>query len=182
LTSLQTVAYAPAPRWISRPTNFASAQTQGLELEVKGRAGELMPSFFERRMPLNLRAALSFYHSSVDTVPGPNNRLDAQQPWSGTLGADYRMTSLPVTAGGNLTVTPGYVTQQTTSQALEQSRTRGFDLYARWTYSPTLAFRLSANQLFALDTQTRTFLSNGNSSSALRSNYTAIGLGIEMKL
>jgi hypothetical protein len=55
-------------------------------------------------------------------------------------------------------------------------------LYARWTYSPTLAFRLSANQLFALDTQTRTFLSNGNSSSALRSNYTAIGLGIEMKL
>jgi iron complex outermembrane receptor protein len=182
VTSLQTVAYASAPRWISRPTNFATAQTQGLELEVKGRAGELMPSFFERRMPLNLRAAVSFYHSSVDTVPGPNNRLDAQQPWSGTLGADYRMTSLPVTAGGNLTVTPGYITQQTTSQALEQSRTRGFDLFARWAYSPTLAFRLSANQLFAVDTQTRTFLSNGNSSSALRSNYTAIGLGIEMKL
>ena len=182
VTSLQTVAYASAPRWISRPTNFASAQTQGLELEVKGRAGELFPSLFERRLPLNLRGALSFYHSRVDTVPGPNNRLDAQQPWSGTFGADYRMTSAPVTAGGNLTVTPGYVTQQTASQALEQSRTRGFDLYARWTYSPTLAFRLSANQLFPLDNVTRTFLTNGNSSSALRSGYTMIGLGLEMKL
>ena len=92
------------------------------------------------------------------------------------------MISLPVTVGSNLTVTPGYVTQQTASQALEQSRTRGFDVYARWNYSPTLAFRLSANQLFALDTQTRTFLSNGNSSSALRSGYTSIGFGLEMKL
>jgi iron complex outermembrane receptor protein len=118
----------------------------------------------------------------VDTVPGPNNRLDAQQPWSGTFGADYRMTSVPVTAGANLTVTPGYVTQQTVSQGLEQSRARGFDLYARWTYSPTLAFRLSANQLFPLDNVTRTFLTNGNSSSALRSGYTMIGLGLEMKL
>jgi len=182
VTSLQTVDYASAPRWISRPTNFANAQTQGLELEVKGRAGELFPALFERRLPLNLRGALSFYHSRVDTVPGPNNRLDAQQPWSGTFGADYRMTSLPVTAGGNLTVTPGYVTQQTASQALEQSRMRGFDLYARWTYSPTLAFRLSANQLFPLDNVTRTFLTNGNFNSALRSGYTMIGLGLEMKL
>jgi len=182
VTSLETVSYAGAPRWVSRPTNIASAQTQGLELEVKGRAGELLPSIFERRVPLNLRAALSFYHSRVDTVPKPNNRLDAQQPWSGTLGADYRMLSLPLTVGGNLTATPGYITQQTVSQALEQSRTRGFDVFARWTVSPTLAVRFSANQLFPLDSVSRTFLVNGNATTASRSGYTSVGIGVEMKL
>jgi len=182
VTSLKTVSWASAPRWVSEPVNFANAQTSGVELEAKGRGGELLPMLFERRTPLSLRGALSFYWSKVDMVPGPNNRLDAQQPWSGSFGADYRVPGVPVTTGVNLTVTPGYTTQQTASQALQQGRARGLDLYARWNYSPKVAFRISGNQLFPLDSQSRTLLSNGYSSTAWRSGYASFGVGAEIKL
>ncbi|MGO4475231.1 hypothetical protein AB4Z32_03155 [Massilia sp. 2TAF26] len=39
-------------------------------------------------MPLELRGNLGRNWSSVDTVPGPGNRLDQQPRWSGKLVAD----------------------------------------------------------------------------------------------
>ena len=169
-------------RYVSHPTNFSRAQTVGLEFEIKGRAGELMPSLFEPKLPLNLRASLNFYHSRVDDLPGPNNRLDGQQPWSGTFGADYRMTSLPVNMGINYIYTPGYDTTQTLSQTLINSRTRGMDVFAQWNFSRTTTMRFAVNNLAPVDTQSTSLYGAGNRVFTERQGRPLFILGFETKL
>jgi len=169
-------------RYVNHPTNFSRAQTVGLEFEIKGRAGELMPSLFEPKLPLNLRASLNFYHSRVNDLPGPNNRLDGQQPWSGTFGADYRMTSLPVNMGINYIYTPGYETTQTLSQSLINSRTRGMDVFAQWNFSRTTTMRFAINNLAPVDTQSTSLYGAGNRVFTERQGRPLFILGFETKL
>ena len=178
----ETVPWSTVPRYVARTVNFSKAQTTGLELEVKGRAGELMPGLVDARLPLNLRAAFNLYHSEVEALPGPNNRLVGQQPWSANLGMDYRLKSLPVNTGFSLTYMPGYTTTQTTEQATEQSRTRGLDMFAQWIVNKTTSMRLSMNNAVPVDTQSATILSNGNFTQTDRTGRTQYGLSMEMKL
>ena len=182
VSTLETVSWAGVPRWVSKPRNFSKAQTSGLELEVKGRAGELAPALFDAKLALNLRGALSFYRSKVEALPGPNNRLDSQPPWSGNFGFDHRFASAPLTVGATLVFTPGYATQQTASQLLDQSRSRTLDLFGQWTFSRTASLRVSANNLAPLDTLSRTLLDSGDTGTALRRTRTNFGLALELKL
>ncbi|WP_428509524.1 TonB-dependent receptor plug domain-containing protein [Roseateles sp.] len=182
VTSLSSVSWASVPRYVSRPTNFSKAQTTGLELEIKGRAAELMPDWFDIKTALNLRASLSYYKSKVDALPGPDNRLDGQQPWSGNLGFDYRFSGLPLVTGASLAYTPGYATQQTLSQTVEQSRSRALDMFAQWTFSKTLSMRVSANNLAPLDAESQTLLSSGYGSGNVRKGRSFFGINLEMKL
>lgn len=160
--ALETVSWATVPRWVSKPINLDRASTSGLELEVKGRAGELFPSLFDPSLGLNLRAALSAYRSRIDGIPGPDNRLDGQQPWSANLGLDYRMKSLPVGFGGSLAFTPSFEVQQTAISRLDTGRARTIDLYAMWNISRTDTVRLSANNFQAVDARSNTLFNNGD--------------------
>ena len=182
VTTLQPVPWATVPRWVSQPTNFSRAQTAGIELEVKGRAGELLPALFEPKLALNLRGSLNIYQSSVNALPGPNNRLDGQQPWSGNVGFDYRFGGLPLSMGGTLAFTPGYTTQQSITQSQDQSRSRSIDMFAQWFFSRTVSARVSANNLVPLDTQSQTFADYGYGSSTTNHGRTSYNLGVEMKL
>lgn len=182
VTSLQTVSWAQSPRWVSQPVNFSKAQTSGLELEVKGRAAELLPAVFDPKTPLNVRSSLSFYRSRVAALPGPNNRLDGQQPWSGTFGFDYRFVDKPLTVGGSLAFTPGYLAQQTALQSLDVSRTRSLDVFAQWVFSRSLSLRVSANNLAPLDSLSQTLYGTDNSSSTLNRGRTSFNATLEMKL
>jgi outer membrane receptor for ferrienterochelin and colicins len=146
VTSLRTVPWASVPRWVAQQQNFSSATTSGLELEVKGRAAELLPSLVDKASPLNLRASLNLYRSRVQALPGPDNRLDGQQPWSTTLGFDQRITGLPLTVGGSLSLNPAYDTQLTLDQTQRRARTRTIDLYGQWIFRPGLSTRLSVAQ------------------------------------
>ena len=154
VTRLQTAPYATVQRYVTAPVNFSRARTRGLEFEVKGRAGELLPQLFDPKLALNLRASLNYYESRVDALPGPNNRLDNQQPWSGNPGFDQRISGLPLTLGASLAYTPGYATRQTDVQSLTQSRARALDSFALWNFSRTMSLRLSANNLAPLDSET----------------------------
>lgn len=182
VTRLQTVSWASTPRWVSAPVNFSRATTRGLELEVKGRAGELLPGLVDAKLPLNLRGSVNVYQSSVEALPGPNNRLDGQQPWSGNFGFDYRLTSLPMTVGGSLAFTPGYTTQQTASQLLDQSRSRSLDMFAQWVFSRKVSARVSVSNWFPLDTESRTLTADGYFSNTLRSVRSNFNFGVEIKL
>lgn len=179
---LETVDYAQVPRWVSRPRNFSKASTSGVELEVKGRAGELLPAVFDPKQALNLRGALSYYRSRVDAVPGPDNRLDGQQPWSGNFGVDYRFSGLPVVTGASFVFTPGYATRQTLSQQIEQVRTRAFDAFVQIMFSKTTSLRIAANNLAPLDEVTATTLASGDDSRSLRRRPTFYSVGLDMKL
>lgn len=179
----QTVSWSSgAPRFYSRPVNFSKATSSGLELEVKGRAGELFPSLFDPKLPLSLRASVNFYHSNVDELPGPNNRLDSQQPWSGNLGFDYRFTSVPVTMGASLAYTPGYMTQQTKTQWLDQGRVRTLDMFAQMMVSKQTSVRFAANNFVPTDARSENLYADGNSVTTTRKSRTWFGLSLEHKL
>lgn len=171
----------PVPRYVLRPTNFSSAQTSGVEMELKGRAADLLPSLFSPKTALNLRSALSVYRSKVKAVNGSDNRLDQQQPWMGSLGFDYRLSSLPLLTGANLSFTPGYVTRQTDRQTLESSRVRQLDVFAQWTFSPRTSLRISANNLAPLRTHALTTIGS-DYADVERRTRSSLGVTLDMKL
>ena len=182
VTSLETVPWASVQRYVSAPVNFSKARTTGLEMELKGRASEWLPSVFDAKTALNLRMSLNYYRSEVLALQGPNNRLDGQQPWSGNLGFDYRLAGLPMTLGASLAYTPGYVTRQTAAQSLDQSPARALDAFAIWNFSRSVSLRVAANNLAPLDNETRTSFTSGDATRNLRLGRTFYGANLEVKL
>ncbi|HEU5293643.1 MAG TPA: TonB-dependent receptor [Burkholderiaceae bacterium] len=150
VTTLETVSWSPVPRWVSRPQNVGDALTQGLELEAKFRLSEVMAE----APPLELRTNVSFFHSRVKSVPGPDNRLDQQPDMTANVGADYRFRSVPLTLGGNLNYTPGYDTRLSEEQSAAIGSKLAFDAYALWTLRPGAALRLSATNVVPRDYST----------------------------
>jgi iron complex outermembrane receptor protein len=61
-------------------------------------------------------ASLSVYRSTVEGIPGPDNRLEGQQPWSANLGFDHSFAGTPLSLGGNASRTPACAVQQTVAQ------------------------------------------------------------------
>jgi iron complex outermembrane receptor protein len=183
VTSLQASPdYATASRWVSQALNFSSGRSAGLELEIKGRAGELLPVVFDPKLALSLRGALNYYRSEVDTLPGPDNRLDGQQPWSGTLGADYRFTTWPLTVGGNFAFTPDFVTRQSLSQTVALGRSRSIDMFARWMVQENVSMRLALSNIAPLANESLSSNSNGASVYSSRLARTGINFSTEIKL
>ena len=147
-TTLETVAWATSPRYVSRPQNVGDALTQGIELEAKFRWSELVAE----APKVDLRANASLFRSRVASVSGPDNRLDQQPGYTANLGADYRLPGLPLSVGGNLNWTPGYTTRLSEVQTAVQGKKLIVDAYALWVFSPTLQLRTSFSNLDPRDT------------------------------
>jgi outer membrane receptor for ferrienterochelin and colicins len=186
LTELRNVPWAAAPRWITQPQNFSDAVTSGLEFELRGRASDLMPQLMGNAKALNIRSSLSFYRSSIAALHGPNNRLDGQQPWSANIGFDQRISGLPLSVGGNLSITPGYDTRQTTEQYFKRSSTKGIDLFAMMPLSPTMSLRAAASagvqQFGPPNGSTQTLMSNGDYILTDRYAKPQLNITLDMRL
>ena len=139
----QNVSWSALPRWVAAPQNIGNATTQGIELEAKGKLSEIWPG----APGLELRSNLSLFNSKVDSLPGPDNRVDQQPKGTANLGADYKLPGLPLTLGGNVNLTPAYTTQLSNSQWAKAGRKRVVDAYALWQISPLARLRLSGSNL-----------------------------------
>lgn len=186
VTTLRPVSWATVPRWVAEPLNFSDATTSGLELEVKGRAADLLPALLPEAKALNLRASVNLYRSRVAALAGPDNRLDGQQPWSATLGFDQRIAGMPLNIGGSVSFNPAYDTRQTADQTIQRSGTRSLDLFGQWIFRPGLSMRLAASagvQPFGPPNgSTTTLLSNGDFTRADRYTKPQINLSVDMRL
>ncbi|MGZ5240790.1 MAG: TonB-dependent receptor domain-containing protein, partial [Caldimonas sp.] len=131
----------------SRTENVGDAVTEGLELEAKFRLSDLWPD----APRLDVRTNASFFRSHVKGVPGPDNRLDQQPAYTANLGLDHRLRGVPLTLGGNLNWTPGYLTRISDVQTATIGRKFVADVYGLWTFSPALALRVTASNLAARD-------------------------------
>jgi outer membrane receptor for ferrienterochelin and colicins len=149
-TTLQDVSWSSVPRWVASPQNIGDAVTRGVELEAKFRLSEVVAG----APRVDLRANVSVFRSSVDSVPGPDNRLDQQPDYTANLGADYRVAVVPLTLGGNLNLTPAYATRVSETQATTVSRKLVIDAYGLWVFSPTLQLRVTASNMNPVDYQT----------------------------
>ncbi|MYM69333.1 TonB-dependent receptor [Pseudoduganella sp. FT55W] len=168
------------PRWVSTPRNIGHARTKGIELEAKFQLQELMAD----APAIDFRSNYSRFWSSVDDIPGPNNRLDAQPKQTANLGMDYRMKEAPLTLGGSLNWTPETLIQSSLSQLVYTSRKRSFDAYALWKFNPRNQVRISANNLAAEDAiGTNTVTTNGLTQMAntVNQTYTVWSIKYEMK-
>jgi len=146
-TTLETVPWADVPRWVSRMQNVGSAITSGLELEAKLRLREVYPS----APAVDLRANMSLLQSRLTSLSGPNNRLEQQPDGTLNLGADYRLSGLPLRLSGNVNWTPGYTTRLSDDQQVWQGDKWVLDASALWTFSPKAQLRLSASNMLARD-------------------------------
>jgi iron complex outermembrane receptor protein len=171
---------------VTEPLNFSDATTSGLELEVRGRAADLLPALLGDAKALNLRASVNLYRSRVAALAGPDNRLDGQQPWSATLGFDQRISGLPLTVGGSLGLSPGYTTRQTEDQQVSRSSTRSIDLFAQMIVSRTASLRVAASagvqQFGPPNGVSTTVLSSGDFTRSERSAKPQLNVSLDMRL
>lgn len=142
------------PRWVSRPVNLGRASSQGLELEIKGRAEEWLSLLFKEDSGVQLRAAWNFYRSRVEQVEGPDNRLESQPPWLANMGFDWRIADTRWTVGASLVLQPGYEVQQTDRQTVRRRGLRNLDAFASWRMDRMTQFRLGLSNLLAPDAYT----------------------------
>lgn len=149
----ETVSWSTYTRYVRRTRNIGSATARGLELESKFRLDQLIAG----TPPVELRANLALFRSEVDSVPGPDNRLDEQSKATANLGADYRLRGTPLTLGGNVNWVPSTLTRWAADETTRTSTKRQWDMFALWTFNPTVGLRLMANNLLPRDYATESF-------------------------
>jgi iron complex outermembrane receptor protein len=177
LVTLQDTPGFDDPRWVARPQNVGSATTQGIELEARFRLNELV----DEAPAVELRANLSVFRSKVDSVPGPDNRLDQQPGGTANFGADYRWPGTPLSVGGNLNITPGYTTRMSENQWAVQSAKRVVDAYVLWTINPAARLRVSASNLLHQDNETASLIDEERADT-VASTFVNWRLQLELKL
>ena len=114
---------------------------------------------------ISLRANASLMWSRVAQVPGPDNRLEGQPPWTANLGADWPVKGLPLTLGAGLNYTPGYRVQEIDDRFSRQGAKPVLDLNALWRVNPDASLRLTISNATArrYDTGSTTVLADGSS-------------------
>ncbi len=168
-------------KWVSTPLNVGDAVTQGLELEAKFRLDQAWAA----ALPIDIRSNVSFFHSKVLQVPGPDNRLDQQPSMTANLGADYRLRGLPLTLGGNFNWNPDYDTRRSEQQWAYQGTKRVLDVYGLWKLSANTGLRLTVSNLTPRDYVTGTSYIGNSVSEVARtstSNWRVVQLRLEMKI
>lgn len=168
-------------RYLSTPSNVGSARTSGIELEAKLQLADLMAD----APNMDLRANYSHFWSSVDGIPGPDNRLDGQARQTANVGADYRFKKMPLTLGGSYNWTPPVVVLTSLTERSRTSVKRQFDVYGLWKFSPATQLRIGANNLRGDDYLTgRTVITPTGleTASSTSRTYTTWSARLEMKL
>lgn len=129
--------------WVEAPFNNGNASVRGMELEAKLPLRRLW-----RAAPaVELRANLARNWSRVANVPGPDNRLETQTPFTANLGADYRAEGSALTVGGNLNYQAGGPVRQAQRVRLGSSPKRELDLYALWKFDSRTQLRIAGSNL-----------------------------------
>jgi outer membrane receptor for ferrienterochelin and colicin len=130
-------------RWVLLPVNDGTANTRSLEFDAK----LPLQKFYPTAPGIDFRINMNRNWSSVDSVPGPNNRLDAQTPFSGTAGLDYRMKNGVVSAGGSYSFRSGGDVRTGINQITYLTAKRDLDIYALWKVTPKTQLRLTLSNI-----------------------------------
>jgi outer membrane receptor for ferrienterochelin and colicins len=146
--TLESVPWAPQlGRYVTRPRNTGRAHTTGIELDARVRLSELM----EDGPNTTLRANVSLFHSRVQRVPPPDNRLIEQPKGTAYVGANHRLMGKPLSFGASVSHTPGYRLQQQANRRIVQGKTTVVDAYGLWEITGNAQVRLSISNALEQD-------------------------------
>ncbi len=184
-TEAVVVPWASAKRFVAQPQNLGSADAAGLELEAKTRLQDLWADAPPAVQAITLRANASLMWSRVAQVPGPDNRLEGQPPWTTNLGLDWPVKGLPLTLGASLNFTPGFQVQEIDSRFSRVGAKPVLDLNALWRLNPDNSLRLTVSNAGAHrhDSGSTTVLADGSSeaSDSRTRTYTTVNLRAEFR-
>jgi iron complex outermembrane receptor protein len=179
VVALEDVSWSADNRWVSRPQNVGNAIAQGIELEAKFRLDEVWPD----ALPVAVRTNVSFFNSTVEKVPGPNNRLEGQPKGTANLGADYKLRSMPISLGASVNITPGYDLQLSDIQSSSVGAKVVTDAFLVWFINPNAQMRFSANNLLPRGyLNTRSVLNGTQRQENESSNQSKIRWGVRLEL
>jgi outer membrane receptor for ferrienterochelin and colicins len=165
--------------WLSRPENNGDVRVETLEMEVK----LPLKLAFAAAPPIDVRASLNRNWSQVDSVPGPDNRLDEQVPFSAVAGFDYRKDKW--SGGASLALKSGGPVRISAQQSAHLFRRRDLDAYVLYKFTPQWQLRIAASNLFGEDTRTYARYQDASGASETWSNGRGaprVQASVELKL
>lgn len=173
-----------AARYVARLQNVGSADTAGLELEAKARLQDLWAAAPAAVQGISLRSNVSLMWSRVAQVPGPDNRLEGQPPWTANLGIDWPVRGLPLTLGASFNYTPGFRVQEIDDRFSRVGAKPVLDFNALWKLNPDTSLRLTVSNATAHrhDSGATTFSGDGSEASDTRTKtFTTVNLRAEFR-
>ncbi|CAN7433362.1 TonB-dependent receptor plug domain-containing protein [Massilia sp. LjRoot122] len=141
----RNLTFFDGERWIQTPSNQDSALTRSLEIETKFPLKAVM----QDAPAVDLRASVNRNWSRVESVPGPDNRLDQQTPLTVNLGADYKLGAL--TTGGSFAFRKGGPVRVSVNQRAYVAPRRELDWYALWKFDAKRQLRFAISNMFHQD-------------------------------
>lgn len=131
--------------WITRPSNDDRAVAKGIELDAKLPLKKLLA----HAPAIELHVNAARHWSYVASIPGPDNRLAVQVPFTANAGLDWELSAVAVTLGGNLTFNSFGRVRTSLTQTVYGGPRRNLELYALWKIAPTMKLRVSGSNLLA---------------------------------
>ena len=122
--------------WTAMPGNHGGATVRGLEVEGRLTRGALAA-----------RVNLARNWSGLDSVAGPDNRIEDQPAWSGNLGLDVTALADGVDVGGTFSYRGSANSRAASPIFSDDGPRRQLDLYALWKASAGSRLRLSVSNL-----------------------------------
>ncbi|MTW13678.1 TonB-dependent receptor [Pseudoduganella eburnea] len=134
-------------RWVMTMMNNGRADVHSLDVEVKFP----MKAVMDHAPALDVRANISRNWSRVDSVPGPDNRLDQQVPLTANLGLDYKTPDGSWSMGSSFTFRAGGEVRNDVDRYSWSTVSRQLDGYIAWKLDSKTQLRFSAWNLLAQD-------------------------------
>jgi outer membrane receptor for ferrienterochelin and colicins len=132
-----------------------------------------------------VRVNLARNWSTRGGVPGPDNRLAGQTPFSATLGIDYKAERLPLTLGGSFSFQSGGPVRSSASEFDYATPKRVLDLVALVRFTARHQLRLSVANALHQEHRTATTWIDGAgalSDAAFTPTSTVFRAVLEVKL
>jgi len=142
--------YRENGRWVTMPANGGGARVFGLTLEAR----------IPLTNALTLRANATFNRSRLASVPGPDNRLAAQTPLSGTTVLSFRQGAL--TLEGEFSYEAGRPSRESATDVATAPYQRKLDLRAAWKLAPRHQIRIGLSDVLRPDRTTSERYEDGN--------------------
>ena len=179
--ALESVPWASVPRYVARPSNLGRALVQGIDVELQLALRE----YWKTLPAIEVRGSLGLAQSTVSSVPGPDNRLDSQSPWSAKLSASYKAKDLPLKLDVDASWLPSSWIRKNDSQRVYTEQLFRLNANANWKLSndARLVFKL-ANLLGKTSQRVDDYLGQDEVTRLLTtsSSHPSLNVTLELKL
>jgi outer membrane receptor protein involved in Fe transport len=132
-------------RWIFTSINRGKAHTWGIEADARFP----LKSVWASAPAIDVRGSISRHWSRVDSIPGPDNRLDNQTPFSASFGLDYKFGDW--TAGTSFQYSTGGWVRRSERESGYTRISRELEMFALYRFTPQRSLRIAGSNLLAPD-------------------------------